>query len=257
MKKRLFLLVLVAAVVACLFAPTAALAKSKITPNIRGIKPYYTLTVASPTVTLSGRLLYRKWTVKSGKKVKVDAPIPGHINLYRRDDNTYKWLRVSTSQLVNGAFSFEASRGGFYRVRYVGAKGINARQVFTTVESDFISINNLHAVSASILPTSGDVFVRVGADVDAPAGVITSSTPAFLLMYFNDQQDDSMDFFRGPFTGLLEQIISHSGTYQAGFTVPAADTDKVITLTSTVYPLTQWMSAHSVTATFTPSDLLP
>jgi hypothetical protein len=259
MNRRLFLLVLAALVVACLVVPSAALAQSKISPNIRGVRSAYVTTVATPIVTISGRLLYRKLVVRSHKKVKVDAPIPGHINLYRRNDNSYRWDRVDTSRLVGGAFSFDVARSGNYLVRFVGAKGIKAREVYTTVEADLISITNLHAISASVLPTSGDLFVRVGADIDAPAGVITTATPAFGLMYFRDAGDSTGQaiLLGAPFAAVAEQVIRNVGPYQAGFTIPVGDKDRVLQLSCTILPLNRWVAGHSVTATFTPSDLLP
>ena len=259
MRRRLYSLVVAATVVACMGVPSAALAKSMISPNIRGVRPIYATSVATPTTTISGRLLYRKVVVRSRKRVKVDAPVPGHINLYRRNDNSYRWDRVDTSRLVGGAFSFEVSRSGYYRVRFVGAKGIKAREAYTTVEADLISITNLHAISASVLPTSGDIFVRVGADVDAPSGVLTTATPAFGLMYFRDVSGGTSQsvLLGAPFAGVAEQVIRHVGPYQSGFTVPADDKDQVIQLSCVVLPLSRWIAGHSVTTTFTPSELLP
>jgi len=259
MNRRLFSLVVAATVVACMVVPSTALAKSKISPNIRGVGFVYVTTVATPTATISGRLLYRKLVVRSRKKVKVDAPVPGHINLYRRNDNSYRWDRVDTSPLVGGAFSFHVARSGNYLVRFVGTKGIKAREVYTTVEADLISITNLQAISASVLPTSGDIFVRVGADIDAPAGVLTTGTPAFGLMYFRDASGGTSQavLLGAPFAGIAEQVIRHVGPYQTGFTVPADDKDRVLQLWCVVLPLGRWNAAHSATTTFTPSDLLP
>jgi hypothetical protein len=278
MTKKWFLATLGAALVVCMLVPASALAaSSKVTAGLRGLTRVYTVHGATGSTTISGKLVYRRTTVSGRRRVKVDAPLKGHVYLYREDDRTGDWVKVGFSNAPRGAFSFSVKSGGYYRVRYIGDKRHTSAQTYLMVEEDLLSVQNLKGLRAST-ETSGDLFVTVSADFGAPAGYLTTSTPGLGIFVVLDGDGNPLGPLIGP--GVIQSAavpsvpvvspdplggirngflvaVRRSGTLRYGFDVPAADADHTFTVISLLMGTGQFVAPASAVATFTPSALLP
>jgi hypothetical protein len=251
MKKRWLSVLLAALAVACLLAPSTALAKTKIKPHIRGVSTRYVMTVATPSADILGRIVYRKNVRKGGKWVKIDAPIRGSISLYNFSTGESISAKISNA----GYFSFHVTRAGAYRIRYAGTKSIASASAFAAIYNDVVKIANLRALSASH-EASGGVFVKVAADIQAPAGCITTSTPIVLVFWATDGPDVGL-FDPSEFVADYLQLLHTPGSCSFGFSVPADTQDKSFTLHCETEGLGAWLVSASAEITFTPSDYLP
>jgi hypothetical protein len=267
MRNRPLILSLVVGLALSLAVPGVALAKtSKAPTKITGIAYEYVVPASHAPgqgATISGKLLYRAMYRKNGKVHGVYKPMPnGLIRLYRENDTNGQWKGVAETHVVNGTFSFNEPTRGWYRIQFGGTKNRTASYRYTDVYEDVLTLTNFKALSGS-LDASGNEFVVLGANVGAPAGVITSATPGEFLLYSGNifgpmglaatKLTATGPTF--PSYSLHYQTISSPGTYKIGFTIPSESINDTITAEAVVEA--EYVIGKSATTSVTPSALLP
>ena len=256
MKKRWVCIALTVACLAFTLAPVPAIATSaKRSTVILGMSPVYVTALGAKSMTVTGRIAYRKVVTTGGKKHTIDALFDGGLYLFKRNDPTNTWVKTAWTRASHGSFGFSVN-GGSYQVRFVSTAQSKATMRPFEVFENVLSIHNMHASSASH-DASGDAFVTLSIDFGAPSGMLTTSTPgiATILWASSDSHPMYGDIFYR--SNRIEQLVTRDGTHHYGFDVPASQLDSVVSVHCSFGDPLFWVAPTSASTTFKPSDLLP
>jgi hypothetical protein len=261
---------LAALVVGCMLAPATASADMlKARTAIRGLSYYHTIHGTKGSATISGRLIYRKRLIIDGGFRYVDAPLSGRVRLLWSGSGYGPDRAVDSQKTTGSRFKFTVKHAGYYRVLYSGDKmRYFPSQNSAVVYADILSVKNLRCVD-STPAAGGNIFCRVGADFNAPGGIVTTATPAsamFLVMRAADSPFLSLLDPNGPssssaapsdpFGGIdnvFMKMLRHTGPCLYGFSVPANQANDVFLVLAMFSSDRPFVESASAVATFTPS----
>jgi hypothetical protein len=259
MKKRVLLGIVLALIVSAVLLPTSAFAKKA--TAFRHVGSTFTLSKTTPEngVAVTGNIVYRKWVVRHKKFKKIDVVQNGLVRLqvFKGSQLTGigSWSTVDSTQTVKGHFAFRPNVSGDYRVWFKSTHSRKSCSHVLVVRDHAITLTNLHAESGA-LETSGDEFVVIAGDVNAPPSVITSETPAVAAFTFSNVFSGNP--LLGPVAGLHFVTVINPGTVRFGFTVPATGIDDTMTVVGEVVTTADDTHVPAETSlSFIPSKLLP
>ena len=249
-------------------AAYAAPSRAKAVTRFRGLSQEYSIPATHPVdagATISGKLQYRKWVRRNGKRGAVYAIQNGIVRLYRRNDSTGRLAGVASTRTSNGSFRFTVLRGGEYVVYYKGNDNRRHAERFLEVTEDSLTFSNFRATSASE-DASGGIFVTLSADLAAPAGVLTTTTPGMFEIASISIPLDSdgnpigafgiSSIFRVIYNIYLQSVPAN-GTYRLGFTLPESMRDTTLTASAVFEAGPYYYEPKTAKTQFKASDLLP
>lgn len=271
MRARVAGIVIGLALVAGLMSPStvafAGPSRVKAITRFRGLSSEYSIPATHPVdsgATITGKLQYRKWVRRNGKRLAVYAAQNGIVRLYRLSDSTDRPEGVAWTRTSNGSFRFDVMRGGVYLLYYKGNDNRRRSERIIRVLEDSLTLDNFRATSASE-DASGGIFVVLSADLAAPPGTLTSATPGvFTLASLSvplDAEGSTAEpmginsLFRLIYNIYLQSVPAN-GTYRLGFTLPEEMRDTTITAGAAFYTGGYYVPKTARTE-FKASSLLP
>jgi hypothetical protein len=254
MRKQWLVAALVLGFVGTLLVPISAFATAKATTAFRPMQHFYTIPNGSTETSVTGRLMYSKVVKVGHRYVRVGGGLKGTVYLYWFNRATRGYQNVASAvSTATGYFSLPASEDGDYYVLYKESSAAQSAKYYLEVFSDAFSVNNVRATAT--LDPDGSAFVVASADMSAPVGLLTTSTPADGYFSAHETEATQNVYVGGGFDSTYYFQIPSTGTYKWGFTVPSSALGQKLALTATLESWGFYWPA-SATTSFTVSSLL-